>query len=114
MEISYTMHGDYLLPDLTIAEAQPEYGKYGMIRKTFLKNHRKGTYNALLMSGKLTAHLAWIDTQAREQVEQVTALMIQKEGVTEKLKATDQMQWVGLMNNIKARAEESVMSIINN
>ena len=73
MEITYTQQGDYLIPDLTLGEPETRpIGKYGMLRKTFLKNHRKGTYAGMLLSGKLDSHLAEIDQTAREQVEAAT------------------------------------------
>ena len=87
-------------------------GKYGMMRKVFLKEHRSGTYNALLLQSRLTEHLLEIDRTAREQVEQTMAQMAKAEGVTESLKARDQMAWVQQMNNIKSRAEETVIAEI--
>ena len=107
--LSYTLHGDYYLPDLVLNEEEPTYGKYGMLRKQFLKEHRPIRYQNLLLSGKLTAHLNQIDQEARKQVEMLTEQMVKKQGVTEKLKAQDQMEWVRLMNNIKASAEEMVL-----
>ena len=109
MEMTYTMRGDYLLPDLTLPE-QPSIGKYGMLRKSFLKEHRKATYTSLLLSGKLMEHLAEIDRTARERVERMTAQMAGTEGVNEAMKAADPMKWVGLMNNLKHSAEETVLT----
>ena len=83
-----------------------------MMRKAFLKAHRSGTYNALLLQNRLTEHLLEIDRTAREQVEQTMAQMAKAEGVTESLKARDQMAWVQQMNNIKSRAEETVIAEI--
>ena len=107
--LSYTLHGDYYLPDLVLNEEEPTYGKYGMLRKQFLKEYRSARYQYLLLSGKLTEHLNQIDQEARKQVEMLTEQMVKKQGVTEKLKAQDQMEWVRLMNNIKASAEEMVL-----
>ena len=107
--LSYTLHGDYYLPDLVLNEEEPTYGKYGMLRKQFLKEHRSAKYQYLLLTGKLTEHLNQIDQEARKQVEMLTEQMVKKQGVTEKLKAQDQMEWVRLMNNIKASAEEMVL-----
>ena len=107
--LSYTLHGDYYLPDLVLNEEEAMYGKYGMLRKQFLKEHRLAKYQYLLLTGKLTEHLNQIDLEARKQVEILMEQMAEKQGVTEKLKAQDQMEWVRLMNNIKASAEEMVL-----
>ena len=106
--LNYTLHGDYYLPDLVLNE-EAMYGKYGMLRKQFLKEHRSAKYQYLLLTGKLTEHLNQIDQEAREQMEILMEQMAEKQGVTEKLKAQDQMRWVRLMNNIKASAEEIVL-----
>ncbi len=97
------------MPDLVLNEEEPTYGKYGMLRKQFLKEHRSARYQYLLLTGKLTEHLNQIDQEAREQVEMLMEQMAEKQGVTEELKAQDQMKWVRLMNNIKASAEEIVL-----
>ena len=107
--MSYTLHGDYYLPDLVLREEEPTYGKYGMLRKQFLKEYRSARYQYLLLTGKLNEHLNQIDQEAREQVETLMEQMTEKQGVTEELKAQDQMEWVRLMNNIKASAEEIVL-----
>ena len=107
--LSYTLHGDYYLPDLVLNEEEPTYGKYGILLKQFLKEYRSARYQYLLLIGKLTEHLNQIDQEARKQVEMLTEQMVKKQGVTEKLKAQDQMEWVRLMNNIKASAEEMVL-----
>ena len=107
--MSYTLHGDYYLPDLVLREEEPTYGKYGMLRKQFLKEHRSAGYQYLLLTGKLNKHLNQTDQEAREQVETLMEQMTEKQGVTEELKAQDQMEWVRLMNNIKASAEEMVL-----
>ena len=107
--MSYTLHGDYYLPDLVLREEEPTYGKYGMLRKQFLKEHRSARYQYMLLTGKLNEHLNQIDQEVREQVETLMEQMIEKQGVTEELKAQDQMEWVRLMNNIKASAEEIVL-----
>ena len=107
--MSYTLHGDYYLPDLVLREEEPIYGKYGMLRKQFLKEHRSAGYQYLLLTGKLNKHLNQTDQEAREQVETLMKQMTEKQGVTEELKAQDQMEWVRLMNNIKASAEEIVL-----
>lgn len=107
--MSYTLHGDYYLPDLVLREEEPTYGKYGMLRKQFLKEHRSARYQYLLLIGKLNEHLNQTDQEAREQVETLMEQMTEKQGVTEELKVQNQMKWVRLMNNIKASAEEMVL-----
>lgn len=107
--MSYTLHGDYYLPDLVLREEEPTYGKYGMLRKQFLKEHRSARYQYLLLTGKLNEHLNQTDQEAREQVETLMEQMTEKQGVTEELKSQDQMERVRLMNNIKASAEEMVL-----
>ena len=83
--------------------------QYGMLRKQFLKVRRPARYQYLLMTGELTGHLNQVDQEAREQVETLVKQMVEKQGVTEQLKMQDQMKWVGLMNGIKACAEEIVL-----
>ena len=107
--MSYTLYGDYYLPDLVLNEEEPTYGKYGMLRKQFLKEHRSARYQYLLLTGKLNEHLNQTDQEARKQVEMLMKQMAEKKGATEELKAQDQMKWVRLMNNIKASAEEIVL-----
>ena len=107
--MSYTLHGDYYLPDLVLREEEPTYGKYGMLRKQFLKEYRSARYQYLLLTGKLNEHLNQTDQEAREQVETLMEQMTEKQGVTEELKAQDQMKWVRLMNNIKVSAEEIIL-----
>ena len=107
--MNYTLNGDYYLPDLVLREEEPTYGKYGMLRKQFLKEHRSARYQYMLLTGKLNEHLNQIDQEVREQVETLMEQMTEKQGVTEELKAQDQMEWVRLMNNIKASAEEIVL-----
>ena len=107
--MNYTLHGDYYLPDLVLREEEPTYGKYGMLRKQFLKEHKSARYQYLLLTGKLNEHLNQTDQEAREQVEMLMKQMAEKQDVTEELKAQDQMKCVRLMNNIKASAEEIVL-----
>lgn len=109
MELTYTMQGDYLLPDLTVPES-PTLGKSGMLRRSYLKDHRDGIYTGMLLTGKLNAHLTEIDRQATEMMERLTAQMAKAQGVTESLKASDQMKWVQMMNNIRSAAEEIVLT----
>ncbi len=108
MELTYRTEGDYRLPNLDVPEA-PKVGKYGMLRRSYLANHRHGIYVGMLLAGTLNGHLEEIDRQATEMVERMVSQMAEAEGVTEELKAQDQMKWVGLMNNFRASAEEVVM-----
>lgn len=110
--LSYTMHGDYYFPDLVLNEEEATYGKYGMLRKQFLKEHRPASHQNLLLTGKLTVHLNQVDQEARKQVELLMKQIAEKQGVTEQLKIQDQMKWVELMNNIRACAEEIVQKEI--
>ena len=106
--LSYTLHGDYYLPDLEINEEEPTYGKYGIMRKQFLKEHRSARYQYLVLTGKLTEHLNQVDKEVREKVEMLVEQMAEQWGVTEELKMQNQMEWGRRMNNIKATAEEIV------
>ena len=110
--LSYTLHGDYYLPDLEINEEEPVYGKYGIMRKQFLKEHKSARYQYLVLTGKLTEHLNQVDKEVREKVEMLMEQMVEHWGVTEELKMKDQMEWVRRMNNIKNAAEKSALKII--
>ena len=109
-ELTYTKNGEYWIPDLTAAEQPMELSKYGRMREWFLKEHRTITYNNLLLSGKLTAHLMEIDQAAVNRMEEIMPELAKQAGATEALKATNPMRWVGLMNTFKAQAEEIVMN----
>lgn len=109
MELTYRMEGDYRLPNLTAPEA-PALGKYGMLRRSYLREHRSGIYTGMQLAGKLDAHLKETDRQAREMMERLTRQMAAQQGVTEALKAENQMEWVGRMNSIRASAEETVLA----
>ena len=104
--LNYTLHGDYYLPDLEINEEEPIYGKYGIMRKQFLKEHRSARYQYLVLTGKLTEHLNQVDKEVREKIEMLEEQMAEQWGVTEEMKIQDQMEWVRRMNNIQATAEE--------
>lgn len=109
--ISYTLGEDGLYyPDLYLPE-ETEYpiGKYGMLRKTYLKEHRKGLYLELVLAGKLNEHLHLIDEECNQMMDRLVEQMKEKQGVTEELKVQDQMAWVGRVNNIRACAEEIVV-----
>ena len=110
--LNYTLHGDYYLPDLEINEEEPTYGKYGIMRKQFLKEHRSARYQYLVLTGKLTEYLNQVDKEAREKVEMLVEQMAERWGVTEELKTQNQMEWVRRMNNIKANAEEIALKEI--
>ena len=111
--ISYTLYGDYYLPDLELKEQEEaNYGKYGILRKNFLKEHRSGLYSSYLLTGKLTEHLNEGDQQARKRMEVLVRQMMEKQEITEELKAQDQMAWVGAVNNIRNAAEEIVCNEI--
>ena len=92
--LSYTFHGDYYIPDLKLNEEEPIYGKYGMLRKEFLREYRSAKYQYLLLTGKLTTHLNRVDQEAREQVWTLVEQMAEKQGVTETLKKQDQMKCI--------------------
>ena len=106
--LSYTLYGDYYFPDLEINEEEPTYGKYGIMRKQFLKEHRSARYQYLVLTGKLTEHLNQVDKEASEKVEMLMEQMAEQWGVTEELKMQNQIEWVRRMNNIKDVAEEMV------
>ena len=110
MDVTYTTVGNIQIPDL-VMDAQPEgsIGKYGRMRKRYLEEKRNGTFTALVLSGKLTEHLLDVDRTAREQLEATVSQLATAEGVTERLKAADQMEWLRRMNSIRARAEEIVI-----
>ena len=109
--MNYIQNGDYLIPDLKLTE-QPEkpLGKYGRMRKAYLKEHRPLIYNQLLLTEKLYPHLIEIDETAQSRLEQMMPQLAKDAGATEQLKASDPMRWVGLMNTCKARAEEILMA----
>ena len=107
--LSYTLHGDYYLPDLELNDEEPVYGKYGIMRKQFLKEHRSAKYQYLVLTGKLTEHLNQVDKEVREKAEILMEQMAVQWGVTEELKMQDQMEWVRRMNTIKNVAEENIL-----
>ena len=109
MEMTYTMQGDYLIPDLTVPES-PKLGKYGMLRRTFLREHRDGIYTGMLLNGTLNSHLEEVDRQAQKMLDDLTEQMKALNGVTESLKAEDQMRWVQMMNSIRHSAEEVILN----
>ncbi|MBQ6316043.1 MAG: TnpV protein [Oscillospiraceae bacterium] len=107
---TYTQVGDYLLPDLVIAKTdQHPIGKYGRLRKRYLKEHRPVLYSNLLTAGNLYRHMSEIDQACEERMDLLTHQMAKQEGVNEALKATDQLEWVRRMNSIRNRAEEIIL-----
>ena len=113
--MTYIQNGDYQIPDLKLSQ-QPEkpLGKYGRMRKTYLKEHRPILYNQMLLSEKLYPHLLEIDETAQSRLEQMMPQLAKEAGATEELKASDPMKWVGLMNTCKAQAEEILMAELIN
>lgn len=109
MELTYTMQGDYLIPDLTVPESL-KLGKYGMLRRTFLREHRDGIYTGMLLNGTLNRHLEEVDRQAQKMLDDLTEQMKALNGVTEQLKSEDQMRWVQMMNSIRHSAEEVILN----
>ncbi len=109
--ISYIMNGDYYIPDLVLPEEETTVtlGRWGRMHKDWLKSNKPFFYSGLLMSGKLMRHCKDNEDTANERLELIARQMAQAEGVTERLKADDQMEWVGRMNNIRNRAEEIVL-----
>ena len=114
--LTYSQNGDYLIPDLALdpAPAKP-LGKYGRMRQTYLKTHRRLIYNQMLLSGSLFPHLQEVDETAHQRLGQMMPQLAKDAGATEELKARNPMQWVGLMNTCKEQAEEILMAeLINN
>ena len=111
MELTYEKHGDYLIPNL-IPNEEPEQPltRYGLMRKNFLKEHMSGVYQGMILTGELKAHCLQIQEQAEQRMELLTEQMAKAGGVTEELKATQQMKWVAMMSNIRHSAEEIVLS----
>ena len=110
MKITYTQVGEQLYPNLIMPTKAEQMGYYAQKRQEYLKNHKKATFTTLLTTCKLTEHLMSIQKQAQQMEEQITIQMTKAQGVTEKLKQTDMMTWVGMMNNIKNSARETVLN----
>ncbi len=109
--IHYTLHGDHYLPDLEVDPGYP-LGKYGMARMQYLEEQRPGLYTRLLLSGKLNDDLHQADVQAQHLLDTMIPQMAKEAGVTEQMKMTDQLRWVGMMNAIKGQVEEIIWSMI--
>ena len=108
--IDYVLVGDYYIPQLELPTENRPIGRWGRQRKNFLREHRPVLYNQLIFSGELWTHLADLNEQAEERLERIIDQMTQAEGVTEALKARDQMEWVRQMNSIRHRAEEIIQA----
>ena len=109
--LSYTQTGDYLIPNLTLSETEAKpLGKYGRMRKQYLQEHRQVLWNGMILSETLYPHLREIDETANRRLEQLIPKLMKQNGVTESMKASDPMKWVGLMNNLKAQAEETILA----
>ena len=107
---TYTLGADGIYyPNLVSTDEEPHYGKYGMIRKKYLKEHRSAMYSLYMLEDRLTEHLNTVDDEAQERMDILVRQMMEKQGVTEELKARDQMVWVGAVNNIRNAAEEIVL-----
>ncbi len=108
-KITYRKVGDYYLPNLYYPETERTYGKYGMMREDYLKNHKTGLWNRLILHAELVPHLNEIDIIARKRLEIILPDLMKSAGVTEELKQKDQLKWVGLANACKAQAEEIII-----
>ncbi len=105
---TYREENGNLVPDVELPEQKP-IGKYGRMHLNYLKQHRRGRYSALLGEGRLNTYLADVDEQAREMLSSLTVELAKTQGIDEHLKATDQMRWVQMMNNVRSSAEETIM-----
>lgn len=108
--IEYIRNGDYYLPNLVLAEQKKiQLNKYGRLRLDYLKNHKKAEYAILFMDNKLTAHLEEVQEFATKRVEEIIKSLKEQSNLTEEMKNTDQLYWVGMMNNFENQAEEIVL-----
>ena len=108
---TYTLGVDGIYyPNLVSTDEEPHYGKYGIMRKTYLKEHRSAMYSLYMLEGRLTEHLNAVDDEAQERMDILVRQMMEKQGVTEELKARDQMEWVRAANGIRNMAEEIVLN----
>ena len=108
---TYTLEADGIYyPNLVSTDEEPHYGKYGMLRKTYLKEHRPAMYSLYMLEGRLTEHLNAVDDEAQERMDILGRQMMEKQGVTEELKAHDQMEWVRAANGIRNMAEEIALN----
>ena len=110
--LDYTLYGDYYLPDLELPKEQRPIGRWGRMRLAYLKEHRPGLYTRLILSGKLGSHLADVDEQAEVRFDVVMDGYKRLYGISEQIKAEDQMRWVQMMNLARAEAETSILDEI--
>lgn len=109
MKLEYSKNGDYFIPEIALSEQVTKpLGKYGRLRRTYLQEHRHALFSHLVLSEKLFLHLNEVDEQAQHLLDTMIPLMAKSAGITEQLKATEQMKWVGLMNTVKAQVEEVI------
>lgn len=108
--LDYVLVGDYYIPDLKLPEESRPIGRWGRIHRAFLKEHRPGRYNKLLLSGTLWTYLADLNDQAADRLACIISQMQAAEGITEELKSRDPLAWIGTMNSIQSRAEEIIFS----
>ena len=108
MNLTYTMQGDYLLPNLEVPES-PKVGKYGMLRRSFLRSHKQALYTGMMLEDTLNSHLEQVEKEANMLLEKLMTQMMQERGLTEELKSRNQMLWVQQMNNLRQSAEEVVL-----
>ena len=107
---TYTLGTDGIYyPNLVSTDEEPHYGKYGMMRKMYLKEHRPAMYSLYMLEDRLVEHLNMVDDEAQERMETLVSQMMDKQGITEELKARDQMEWVRAVNNARNAAEEIVL-----
>ena len=108
--LHYTLVGDYYIPDLKLLEENHPIGRYGRLHRNYLKEEHPARYSSLILKGQLWTYLADLNEQAEERLDLIMEQMKATEGVTEELKARNQLEWVGRMNNIRSRAEEIINS----
>lgn len=109
MEIDFVKCGDYYIPALTVPEKKYNIGKYGMLRRTFLQEHHSAIYAVMMMNETLLQHLEDVNKMCCEELDRLIPAMAKNEGITEALKAADQMEWVRRMNSVKSRVEECIL-----
>ena len=108
---TYTLGADVIYyPNFVSTDEEPHYGKYGMMRRTYLKEHRPAMYSLCMLEDRLVEHLNAVDDEAQERMDILVCQMMEKQGITEELKARDQMAWIGAVNNIRNAAEEIVLN----
>ena len=108
-ELTYTLVGDYYIPNIALPEENRPIGRWGRLHRNYLEKHHPILFNDLVLSGQLWIYLADLNEQAQERLSLIVEQMKASEGVTEELKAADQMAWVGAMNSIRNRAEEIIL-----